>query len=118
MSYGTSAALGLAGLLWAAVALDPAPASPDVAVTHEPHLGRIVTQVDAARGRVWSLTGSGVTLHDRANGREITLPLPGWHWAGAPYGCPLTLPWARGARSSSRATFCPSCGASTPSRSP
>lgn len=91
MSYATPAGLGLAGLLWAAVALDPAPASPDVAVTREPHLAWIQTQVDPARDRVWSLTGSGVTLHDHRKGQQIVLPLPGWLWAGAPYGCPPRL---------------------------
>ena len=26
-------------------------------------------------------------MQDRASRQPITLPLPGWQWAGAPYGC-------------------------------
>jgi hypothetical protein len=43
---------------------------------------------DPARHRVWSLTREGVTLHDATKARNIALVLPGWQWAGAPYGCP------------------------------
>jgi hypothetical protein len=34
--------------------------------------------------RSWSLTQDGVALQDKA--KRITVRLPGWHWAGAPYG--------------------------------
>src|SRR5688572_8047920 len=36
--------------------------------------------------RVWSLTPDGVSLRDPARPRPINVALPGWHWAGAPYG--------------------------------
>lgn len=45
-------------------------------------------QTDPARNRVWSLTHEGVFLQDRAAPEKIVkLHIPGWHWAGAPYGC-------------------------------
>ena len=36
--------------------------------------------------RVWSLTKDGVSLRDPAKPRPIAVALPGWHFAGAPYG--------------------------------
>ena len=90
MSNGIAAGLSLAGLVWLAVALaqtGPAQPSGDTATTLEPHVASIASQVDAARGRVWSLTGAGVSLYDRVERRQVTLPLPGWHWAGGAYGC-------------------------------
>jgi hypothetical protein len=56
-------------------------------VTPEVHRVTIRSQVDAARGRIWWLTGAGLSLHDRTRRGPVTLRLPGWHWAGAPYGC-------------------------------
>ena len=45
-------------------------------------------QVDPARNRAWSLSAEGLSLHDRsAPGKTVQVPLPGWHWAGPPYGC-------------------------------
>ena len=45
-------------------------------------------QADPARNRVWSLTRDGVTFHDRSAPEKIfKVPLPGWQWAGSPYGC-------------------------------
>ncbi len=44
-------------------------------------------QVDAARNRVWFLTGEGVFFYDAAKPEKIAVPLPGWLWANAPYGC-------------------------------
>jgi hypothetical protein len=91
MSNGTIVGLGFAGLIGLAAALaqtGPAPSSLDAAVAPEMPLATIRSQVDAARGRIWWLTGAGLSLHDRARRQPITLPLPGWHWAGAPYGCP------------------------------
>lgn len=44
-----------------------------------------VEQVDAARGRIWSLTRDGVSLRPIAPSKQAVVPLPGWHWAGAPY---------------------------------
>jgi hypothetical protein len=44
-------------------------------------------QVDAARDRVWLLTPEGVVLYDGSKPYKTEVLLPGWHWAGAPYGC-------------------------------
>ena len=46
------------------------------------------SQTDLKRNRVWLLTSEGVFLQDRAGSEKIIkLQIPGWHWAGAPYGC-------------------------------
>jgi hypothetical protein len=44
-------------------------------------------QVDAARNRVWYLTAEGVYLFDVSRPDRVAVHLPGWVWAGAPYGC-------------------------------
>lgn len=44
--------------------------------------------------RVWSLTQEGVSLLEPARPPMVTVALPGWHWAGAPYGAAPVL--ARG----------------------
>jgi len=44
-------------------------------------------QVDLARNRVWVLTPEGVFLFDLSRPERAAVPLPGWVWAGAPYGC-------------------------------
>lgn len=44
-------------------------------------------QVDPARSRVWYLTAEGVFLFDVSRTERVAVPLPGWIWAGAPYGC-------------------------------
>ena len=44
-------------------------------------------QVDPARNRVWYLTPEGVFLFDVSRPERVAVPLPGWHWAGASYGC-------------------------------
>jgi hypothetical protein len=44
-------------------------------------------QVDAARNRVWFLTREGVFLFDVSKPERVAVSLPGWAWAGAPYGC-------------------------------
>jgi len=44
-------------------------------------------QVDAARNRVWALTPEGVLLFDVSRPERAAVRLPGWVWAGAPYGC-------------------------------
>lgn len=41
--------------------------------------------------RVWTLTQDGVSLRDPAGPRPITVTLPGWHWAGVPYGAAPAL---------------------------
>lgn len=90
MSNGIAVGLGLAGLVGLAAALaqtGPSQSSLDVAVTPAMPLVTIGSQVDAARGRIWWLTGGGLSLHERGRRQPTTLPLPGWHWAGAPYGC-------------------------------
>ncbi len=49
-------------------------------------------RADPARGRIWVLTRSGVLVIDATSSRSIRrLPLPGWVWAGEPYGCPPDL---------------------------
>ena len=45
------------------------------------------SQVDLARNRLWVLTPEGVFLFDVSRPRRAAVPLPGWVWAGAPYGC-------------------------------
>jgi len=44
-------------------------------------------QVDLKRNRVWVLTAEGVFLFDVFRPERTAVPLPGWVWAGAPYGC-------------------------------
>ncbi len=49
-------------------------------------------QQDGARHRGWALTPAGVSVVDLRSGRTLTeIRLPGWHWAGAPYGCTPAL---------------------------
>jgi hypothetical protein len=64
----TAIAVALAGLVW---------------------LGNGHAQTTSAPA--WSLTGDGVSLSDPAKPRPITVALPGWHWAGAPYGAAPAL---------------------------
>lgn len=45
------------------------------------------SQVDSRRNRVWYLTPAGVHLFDVSRPERAAVPLPGWVWAGAPYGC-------------------------------
>jgi hypothetical protein len=41
---------------------------------------------------VCSLTPAGVVVVDLKSGRTVArVDLPGWHWAGAPYGCTPAL---------------------------
>ena len=48
------------------------------------------SQTDLTRNRVWLLTPEGVFFQDRALSEKLVrVEVPGWHWAGAPYG---TLP--------------------------
>jgi hypothetical protein len=44
-------------------------------------------RIDRLRNRVWFLTSEGVFLYDSSRPERIELSLPGWVWAGAPYGC-------------------------------
>lgn len=49
---------------------------------------KIRHQADEARGRIWVITRSGAVLFDATASRPIRrVPLPGWVWAGEPYGC-------------------------------
>jgi hypothetical protein len=41
--------------------------------------------------RAWSLTQEGVSVLDPAGLRAVNVALPGWHWAGAPYGAAPVL---------------------------
>jgi hypothetical protein len=44
-------------------------------------------QVDPARNRVWSVAQQGVFVHESITPKKVPVGLPGWQWAGAPYGC-------------------------------
>jgi hypothetical protein len=44
-------------------------------------------QVDAANGRIWWLTPEGVFVHDAKLPQKVAVPIPGWQFAGEPYGC-------------------------------
>jgi hypothetical protein len=45
-------------------------------------------QLDAGRNRVWLLTREGVAIYDAAApDKVLRVPIPGWHFAGEPYGC-------------------------------
>jgi hypothetical protein len=45
-------------------------------------------QLDSERNRVWLLTGEGVAIYDAAApDKVLRIPIPGWQFAGAPYGC-------------------------------
>ncbi len=49
---------------------------------------KIRHQADEARGHIWVLTRSGAVIFDATASRPIRrMPLPGWVWAGEPYGC-------------------------------
>jgi hypothetical protein len=82
MSPGSAKSLVLAGLVCLA-ACNPQP-SPQ-----RDHSLEVRYQVDPARHRVWWLTREGVSLHDVTKPQPIALTLPGWHWAGEPYGACL-----------------------------
>lgn len=79
MSIGIKASLALASLIGLSASLPQTGAE-------LPDRSSIRSQVDAARGRVWSLNGTGVTLYDVAKRQEVALALPEWHWAGQPFG--------------------------------
>lgn len=48
-------------------------------------------QLDGKRNRVWVLTRDGVVVRDASSRQGVSLALPGWTWAGAPYGCTPVL---------------------------
>src|SRR5512134_3223868 len=84
MSNGIAAGLGLASLVGLAAALpldQSGPARPGLPAATAPGmpLAAVRSQVDPARGRIWSLTGAGLSLQDGAKRPPITLALPGWH---------------------------------------
>jgi hypothetical protein len=79
MSIGIKASLAVAGLIGLSATLTQPGTEPPEGIV-------IRLQPDAARGRVWSLTPDGVTLHDAATRQVVALALPGWHWAGPPFG--------------------------------
>jgi hypothetical protein len=39
------------------------------------------------RTHSWQLTGEGIVLHKAGSREPVRVSLPGWLWAGAPYGC-------------------------------
>ena len=77
----------LAGLTAAATSGCSVDAAPE-AVKADQASVMIRHQVDEARGRIWVLTRSGVFLIELTEPRPIRhVPLPGWTWAGKPFGC-------------------------------
>lgn len=91
MSNATVVGLGLAGLVGLAAVLAQNEPSPHAGAAPAIPAATIGSLVDATRGRIWRLTGAGLSLQERARRQPVTLSLPGWHWAGAPYGCPPGL---------------------------
>jgi hypothetical protein len=78
--------LGLA-VLTAAVSGCNSEAAPE-SINADHAAVKIRHQADEARGRIWVLTRSGVVIFDATSSRPIRrVPLPGWVWAGEPYGC-------------------------------
>jgi hypothetical protein len=81
LSFLAASLVALAGCD-AGVSTVPAPSTAGAAT--EPS---IRYQVDAANGRIWWLTREGVYLHDAKKPQKLAVPIPGWQWAGEPYGC-------------------------------
>jgi len=51
-------------------------------------VAKVRVQLDAVRNRVWLLTREGVAIYDAAApDRIVQVQVPGWHFAGEPYGC-------------------------------
>jgi hypothetical protein len=73
-------ALAIAAAPWRAP--NAAPSGPEAG------LGEARYQIDAARGRLWTLTREGVVVTDADGGHKTELRLPEWQWAAPPYGCP------------------------------
>lgn len=72
----------------AAVAFSLAACNTGSAETGKVSAVRIRDKLDAAHNRVWLLTGAGVAVYDAAApDRVLQVPLPGWQFAGEPYGC-------------------------------
>src|SRR5690242_906557 len=64
----------------------------DDAARQQLNASREPASLDMRRDRVWSLSDEGVRVHPRAAPQKAVLvPLPGWIWAGPPYGCLPTL---------------------------
>lgn len=89
---GKVRALLLAALFVSIGGCDSGAAPPQAPVTASDAPGRQPPEsrylMDPERKRVWSLTRDGVFLHDRRTPAKIMeVHLPGWHWAGSPYGC-------------------------------
>jgi hypothetical protein len=81
LSFLAASLIALAGCD-AGVSTVPAPSTAGAAT--EPN---IRYQVDAANGRIWWLTREGVYVHDAKKPQKLAVPIPGWQWAGEPYGC-------------------------------
>lgn len=94
MSNGIAAGFTLAGLVWLSGCVEQAESQHSTLKTGhaaDRHPAKSHYLVDAARNRAWSLTRDGVSLHDVTKAKTIAVTLPGWHWAGAPFGCPPAL---------------------------
>ncbi|MBI1943745.1 MAG: hypothetical protein HYS35_08770 [Betaproteobacteria bacterium] len=94
MSNGIAAGCTLAGVVWLSgyvAQTESQHSTPKTAHAADRHPAKSRYLVDAARSRAWSLTRDGVSLHDVTKAKAIAVTLPGWRWAGAPFGCPPAL---------------------------
>jgi hypothetical protein len=64
-----------------------APRPTENAATGAPLPPQARYQVDPARNRVWFLTREGGFVFEPSRLGGVALSLPGWMWAGKPYGC-------------------------------
>ena len=72
----------------AVIALSPAACDTGAAEMENKPAVKLRQQLDAERNRVWLLTREGVAIYDAAApDKVLRVPLPGWHFAGEPYGC-------------------------------
>ena len=94
MKNGSVSSLFLAAMIFSASGCNTGP-SPQLREEATPERANeslnIRYQVDAARNRIWWISGDRVYLHDAATPNRIELTLPNWLWVGAPYSCPPDL---------------------------
>ncbi len=89
----TVAGAGIALMAAVAAGFDGNPASQDLPPAWiDGKLPILQFQKDAVRNRAWALTPAGVFVVDLKTRRTVAhVPLPGWNWAGEPYGCTPSL---------------------------
>jgi hypothetical protein len=57
-------------------------------VAHVEEASLLRVREDAQRDRLWVLRTDGVHIYSLKTRQRVRhVPLPGWHWAGEPYGC-------------------------------